>query len=131
VASDDGVRTEPEAGVGGTWERVARAEEVPTDFPLAVTLTDGRRVCVVRVHDEVFAVEDRCPHRDFPLSGGDVAEGCLECPFHGARFDVRTGACVQGPSEGDAVVVYPVMQVNGVVLVGGANQRPETRSHDP
>ena len=131
MASDDGVRTEPAADVGGTWERVARVEEVPTDFPLAVTLADGRRVCVVRVHDEVFAVEDRCPHRDFPLSGGDVAEGCLECPFHGARFDVRTGACVQGPSEGDAVVVYPVMQVNGVVLVGGANQRPETRTHDP
>lgn len=102
----------------GTWERVARVEEVPTDVPLAHTLADGRRICLVRVHEEVFAIEDRCPHRDFPLSGGDVVNGCLECPWHGARFDVRTGQCMSGPSEGDAVAVYPVLQVNGVVLVG-------------
>jgi 3-phenylpropionate/trans-cinnamate dioxygenase ferredoxin subunit len=92
---------------------------VPSDVPLAATLVDGRRICLVRLHDEVFAIEDRCPHRDFPLSGGDVVNGCLECPWHGARFDVRTGHCVSGPSEGDAVKVYAVLQVSGVVLVGG------------
>lgn len=102
----------------GTWEPVARVEDVPNDVPLALTLVDGRRICLVRVHEEVFAVEDRCPHRDFPLSGGDVVNGCLECPWHGARFDVRTGQCTQGPAEGDAIAVYPVAQVNGVVLVG-------------
>jgi 3-phenylpropionate/trans-cinnamate dioxygenase ferredoxin subunit len=102
----------------GTWERVAHANEVPADIPLAVTLVDGRRLCLVRLHNEVYAVEDRCPHRDFPLSGGDVVDGHLECPWHGARFDVRTGQCTQGPAEGDAIATYPVMQVNGVVLVG-------------
>lgn len=101
-----------------TWEPVARVEDVPNDVPLARTLVDGRRICLVRLHEEVFAVEDRCPHRDFPLSGGDVVNGCLECPWHGARFDVRTGQCTQGPAEGDAIAVYPVLQVNGVVLVG-------------
>lgn len=119
MPTDDGVNTEPRVPVAGTWERVAHVADVPESHPLAVTLVDGRRVCLVRMHGEVFAVEDRCPHRDFPLSGGDVAGGCLECPFHGARFDVRTGQCVSGPSEGDAVAVYAVMQVNGVVLIGG------------
>ncbi|AMW05801.1 Rieske (2Fe-2S) protein [Gemmatimonas phototrophica] len=104
----------------GTWEQVARADDVPTDIPLAVTLVDGRRICLVRLHGEVFAVEDRCPHRDFPLSGGDVVAGHLECPWHGARFDLRTGQCSQGPAEGDAIATYPVMQVNGIVLVGPA-----------
>lgn len=118
MAADEGVNTAPGAPVAGTWERVANVAEVPVDYPLAVSLADGRRLCLVRVHDEVFAVEDRCPHRDFPLSGGDVVNGCLECPFHGARFDVRTGHCMSGPSEGDAVTVFAVMQVNGVVLVG-------------
>jgi len=115
----------------GTWAPVARVDEVPQDYPLALTLVDGRRICLVRVHDEVFAVEDRCPHRDFPLSGGDVVSGCLECPFHGARFDVRTGQCVSGPSEGDSVTVYPVLQVNGVVLIGGSYPVPGTQTHDP
>ena len=118
MPTDDGVNTEPSASVTGTWERVANVADVPESHPLAITLADGRRVCLVRAHDEVFAVEDRCPHRDFPLSGGDVLDGCLECPFHGARFDVRTGHCVSGPSEGDAVAVFAVMQVNGIVLVG-------------
>lgn len=108
----------------GTWERVARVEDVPTDVPLAVTLVDGRRLCLVRVHEEVFAVEDRCPHRDFPLSGGDMVNGCLECPWHGARFDVRTGQCMSGPSEGDAVAVFPVLQMNGNVLVGAGERYP-------
>ncbi len=103
-----------------TWEHVARVDDVPRDLPLAVTLVDGRRICLVRLHDEVFAVEDRCPHRDFPLSGGDVVDGCLECPWHGARFDLRTGHCAQGPAEGDAITTYPVLQVNGQVLVGPA-----------
>jgi 3-phenylpropionate/trans-cinnamate dioxygenase ferredoxin component len=120
VTPDDRVGTAPSgASHAGTWARVGRVDDVPTEYPLAVTLVDGRRVCLVRVHDEVFAMEDRCPHRDFPLSGGDVLNGCLECPFHGARFDVRTGQCVSGPSEGDAVTVYAVLQVNGEVLVGG------------
>jgi 3-phenylpropionate/trans-cinnamate dioxygenase ferredoxin subunit len=112
----------------GTWERVARADEVPRDAPLAVTLVDGRRICLVRLHDEVYAVEDRCPHRDFPLSGGDVVDGCLECPWHGARFDLRTGHCGHGPAEGDTIATYPVLQVNGLVLVGPkgrANATPE------
>ena len=123
------------SGAGaGTWERVARVEEVPSDVPLAVTLVDGRRICLVRLHEEVFAIEDRCPHRDFPLSGGDVVNGCLECPWHGARFDVRTGHCVSGPSEGDAVKVYPVLQVNGNVLVGAGEKsarQPTTPTQDP
>jgi len=113
---------------------VARVEEVPGDVPLAVTLVDGRRICLVRLHEEVFAIEDRCPHRDFPLSGGDVVNGCLECPWHGARFDVRTGQCSHGPSEGDAVTVYPVLQVNGNVLVGAGEKsarHPTTRTQDP
>lgn len=119
MGADEGVNTEPAASPVGTWERVANVHDVPTDYPLAITMANGRRLCLVRVHDEVFAVEDRCPHRDFPLSGGDVQDGCLECPFHGARFDVRTGQCISGPSEGDSVTVFAVMQVNGVVLVGG------------
>lgn len=118
MSADEEVTAELPALGAGTWERVANVVDVPESHPLAVTLSDGRRLCLVRAHDEVFAVEDRCPHRDFPLSGGDVADGCLECPFHGARFDIRTGHCVAGPSEGDAITVFPVMQINGVVLVG-------------
>lgn len=55
---------------------------------LAVGLSDG----------VPFAVSNKCRHLFAPLGKGHVAEdGCLECPWHGARYDVRTGAMVRGP----------------------------------
>ncbi len=48
--------------------------------------------------DEPFAVDSRCRHQLADLSRGSVdADGCLVCPWHGARYDVRDGRMVQGP----------------------------------
>ena len=49
-------------------------------------------------HGEDFAVSSRCRHQLADLSGGRVdADGCLVCPWHGARYDVRSGRMVDGP----------------------------------
>ena len=89
--------------------RAAALRDVEAGLPLGVVMTDGRRVCLVRDGDEVHAVDDRCPHRDFAISGGDLVEPCvLECPWHGARFDVRT----------DDLGTYPVQVADGDVFVG-------------
>ncbi|MBL0939450.1 MAG: Rieske 2Fe-2S domain-containing protein [Gemmatimonadaceae bacterium] len=101
-----------------TWQPVARLEDVDPTFPHGVQLSDGTRVCLVRERESVFAVEDRCPHRDFALSGGDVVAPCvLECPWHGAQFDVRTGAVLRGPAT-DAIRTYEARVEDGVVYVG-------------
>ncbi len=48
--------------------------------------------------DEPFAVSNRCRHLFASLGEGRVADdGCLECPWHAARYDVRTGAMMRGP----------------------------------
>jgi nitrite reductase/ring-hydroxylating ferredoxin subunit len=48
--------------------------------------------------EEPFAVSARCRHQLADLSGGRVdADGCLVCPWHGSRYDVRTGRMVSGP----------------------------------
>lgn len=108
------------------WVRVAQVAQIETTFPLGVTLADGTRVCLVRDGSAVHAVEDRCPHRDFALSGGDVVAPCvLECPWHGARFDVRTGEVLQGPAT-DAIRVYEVRVENNDVWVRIENPGPET-----
>ncbi|MEA2346277.1 MAG: 3-phenylpropionate/trans-cinnamate dioxygenase ferredoxin component [Thermoleophilaceae bacterium] len=47
---------------------------------------------------EPFAVSNRCRHLFAPLGEGHVAEdGCLECPWHGARYDVSNGKMMRGP----------------------------------
>jgi nitrite reductase/ring-hydroxylating ferredoxin subunit len=47
---------------------------------------------------EYFAVSRRCRHQLADVSKGSIdADGCLVCPWHGARYDVRTGEMVAGP----------------------------------
>ncbi len=75
---------------------------------------------------EVFALRDICPHRGVPLSAGRVlAEGSVECPYHGWRFK-RDGACSKIPSltgeetldiEKIRVRAYPVRERDGLIWI--------------
>jgi nitrite reductase/ring-hydroxylating ferredoxin subunit len=81
------------------WFPVARAADVGmTPVPVGA---GGRAFVVVRLRPggEVSAFPARCPHRLVPLSGASVADGRLECPNHGWRFDAD-GRCVDIPSLG-------------------------------
>ena len=77
---------------------------------------DGKTICVARVGDEVFAVDDTCSHSDASLSEGDVRDFKIECWLHGAEFDLRTGEALTPPAvaplhtygvhvDGDSVTV--------------------------
>lgn len=107
-----------------SWVAVASLDALEESLPTFVALEDGRRLCLVREGAVVHAVDDRCPHRDFALSGGDVVAPCvLECPWHGARFDLRTGAVLQGPAT-DPVPVYAVQVTDDIVYVGPRMAEP-------
>jgi 3-phenylpropionate/trans-cinnamate dioxygenase ferredoxin subunit len=77
---------------------------------------DGKTICIARVGDEVFAVDDTCSHSDASLSEGDVTDFKIECWLHGAEFDLRTGEALTPPAvaplhtygvhvDGDSVTV--------------------------
>ncbi len=87
--------------------RVASLSEVPEGEVLAVE-AEGKRVCLAHVEGEVYAFADNCSHRDFPLSNGEVdPDDCsITCEWHGARFDVRTGAALSLPAT-RPIPVYP------------------------
>jgi 3-phenylpropionate/trans-cinnamate dioxygenase ferredoxin subunit len=58
----------------------------------------GERVGVVLHEGKFYAWEDRCTHDDAPM-GESTLDGCqIECPRHGARFDVRTGRVTRAPA---------------------------------
>ena len=89
------------------WVRVATLEECEGNGCVHAATADGLEVVLVKWEDEVFALEDRCSHQDFPLSEGEVEDGKLECVFHGAKFDIRSGKAVQLPAI-RPVKTYPV-----------------------
>lgn len=101
--------------------RAASLADLADDVPLGVEV-EGVRVCLVQVDGEVYAFSDVCSHRDFPLSNGEVdPDDCtITCEWHGARFDIRTGAAMCLPAT-RPIPVYAV-QVDGddvLVDVGG------------
>jgi len=53
---------------------------------------------VIRQSGEVHALADRCSHLSGPLSDGELAGGCVTCPWHGSTFRVSDGAVVRGPA---------------------------------
>ncbi len=99
------------------FQRVAEENNLGENQLLSVELGNGERVCLVRVNGEVFAVTDRCTHAEYPLSDGEVGlDYHLECPLHGAVFDVRDGS-VQSPPAEQPVRTYEVKVEGGEIWV--------------
>jgi 3-phenylpropionate/trans-cinnamate dioxygenase ferredoxin subunit len=82
--------------------------------PIAIEV-DGVAVCLTRVGDEVFAVEDTCTHSEASLSEGEVSGTKIECWLHGAEFDLRTGEALTPPAT-SALKTFKV-EVNGNQVV--------------
>jgi nitrite reductase/ring-hydroxylating ferredoxin subunit len=86
-------------------------EDGPGDWTPTVTedeLAAGRPVCaragavnvlIVRDGDGIHALDDRCTHRGGPLHEGEVADGCVTCPWHGSRFRLTDGSVERGPAS--------------------------------
>jgi 3-phenylpropionate/trans-cinnamate dioxygenase ferredoxin subunit len=72
------------------WVRVAPLEELPDGRGVRVEAL-GHRVAVFRLGTDVFALADRCSHAEASLAEGDVFDDEVECPRHGAAFDLATG----------------------------------------
>jgi 3-phenylpropionate/trans-cinnamate dioxygenase ferredoxin subunit len=58
----------------------------------------GRSIAVCNVNGEIYAIDDVCTHDEGPLGEGTLEGYEIECPRHGARFDVRTGEVTALPA---------------------------------
>ena len=59
---------------------------------------DGVRVMLTRQGGRAFALTDRCSHRGGPLHRGEIANGCVTCPWHGSVFRLEDGSVERGPT---------------------------------
>ena len=70
--------------------KVANCSEVPPGEKKLVEV-DGRAIALFNVGGALYAMDDVCTHDGGPLAEGQLSGNEIECPRHGARFDVRTG----------------------------------------
>jgi nitrite reductase (NADH) small subunit len=119
-------------GTGGFVEYpVGRVDDIRAAGRQIVDVA-GRRVGVLSVGDEFFAVRDKCPHRGAALCLGTVSgtflqsdpqdyrygrhERVIRCPWHGWEFDLDSGRSLLEPDR-TRVRVYPTSVRDGTVYV--------------
>ena len=85
---------------------VAKVSETPAGR-ISVHEVDGKRVALCNVNGEFYAIDDVCTHDGGPLDQGVLEGDRVECPRHGAKFDVKTGRAVVLPAV-RPVKTYPV-----------------------
>ena len=84
------------------FQKVATVSELADGAKLLVE-ADERLVILFRIGNDHFCIDDVCTHDGGTLSDGEF-KGCeIECPRHGARFDVRTGKAMCMPATKDTV----------------------------
>lgn len=86
--------------------KAATTDEL-ADQPAKLVELEGQKIALFRLDGAFYALSDTCTHRGGPLSEGTVEGMEVTCPWHGAKFDIRTGA-VLGPPAQQGVKSYPV-----------------------
>lgn len=76
--------------MASTFVLVAKANEIPVG-QLKLVEVQGRRLLICHTDSGFYAIDDTCTHDDGPLADGWLEGNAIECPRHGARFDVTTG----------------------------------------
>ena len=97
------------------WTEIGRVGDIPV-LGARVIRRPGADIAVFRTESgEVFALEDKCPHKGGPLSQGIVHDCRVTCPLHNWVLDLKTGEAV-GPDKGKAATI-PVRVEDGVIFL--------------
>lgn len=102
--------------IAKTWIAIGSINDIPRQGARCVT-NGEMTIAVFRTSDDrVFALEDRCPHKNGPLSQGIVHDGCVTCPLHNWVISLETGQA-QGADSGQTKS-FPVKIEGTTVLIG-------------
>ncbi|GAA3075598.1 nitrite reductase/ring-hydroxylating ferredoxin subunit [Streptomyces olivoverticillatus] len=89
----------------------------------------GEDAFTVRLGDCAVTVPARCPHRGAPLAQGVITGTFLECPWHGATFDLRTGKRLRGPQCADLGIAGTVTGESGKRVAPHRSDHRDVQGH--
>ena len=99
----------------GQWVRLCSVAEAPAEQAVMEAEVDGVSVCLARLHGELLAVDNWCPHRQGPLGQGWIEGDAVVCPWHSWAFNLKTGTGEY--PEGNQVAPFPVRIEGADVLI--------------
>ena len=99
------------------YVKVATVGDVPPGTTRRMSPQRGEHVLVCNVDGAIYAIRDACTHDGGILGFGDLEGSLIDCPRHGAKFDVITGQAVVPPAV-TPVHVYPVRVQGDDIEVG-------------
>jgi len=97
------------------WVNVVAVGDLNPGEHMLVEVEDAD-IVLINLDGEFYAIEDVCTHDGSEISSGCLVDGSIECPRHGARFDIKTGE-VTAPPAYEPVDTFPVQVAEGVVQV--------------
>ena len=97
------------------WHHLMPSAGLPEGKPVRELLGEIP-VVAVRVGGAVYVLADRCSHMSGPLSGGELADGCLTCPWHGSVFRIADGSVARGPATAPQPA-FRTREVGGAIQV--------------
>lgn len=98
--------------------KVAKITDLSEEEIMLVEIGE-ERIVLSNIDGSFYAIGEVCTHAEGPLSDGTVEEGEVECPWHGSRFDLKTGEATSPPAD-ESVPRYAVRVEGDDVLVGPA-----------
>src|SRR5689334_5575095 len=98
------------------WHMACRAQDVGEGEVRGIELPGFPRLAVFNIDGEFLVTQDLCTHAQAWLSEGTVEGDVIECPFHGGKFDVRTGAALCRPPK-RPLQTFDVQVVDDEVMV--------------
>lgn len=97
------------------WINIIPAQDLAPGEHTVIEI-DGASIAVFNLDGAFHAIEDVCTHDGSEIAGGCIVAGSIECPRHGARFDLKTGE-VTAPPAYEPIAVFPVRVRDGLIQV--------------
>ena len=97
------------------WIEIGTVQAIPRRGARCVTTPAGKIAVFRTQEDQIFAIDNRCPHKNGPLSEGIVHGASVTCPLHNWVFDLTTGKAL-GADEGQ-VRTYAIDVVDGRIFI--------------
>ena len=95
--------------------KVCQADDLTDGITKPVEI-GNRRVILARLNGDIYALDNLCTHDGGDMSEGKIIDGQLQCPRHGALFDIKTGDATQMPAV-IGINTFDVKVENGDVMI--------------